>query len=56
MKLIIVILLAIGSSVIATMLAKAFGIDSGGAIGGGVGGAVSAVSLKQTSKKNKKNE
>ena len=54
MKYVVAILLAVGCSVIATMLAKALGTESASAIGGGAGAAVSVVYLMQVDKKSKK--
>ena len=54
MKYVVAILLAVGCSVIATMLAKALGTESASAIGGGAGAAVSVVYLIQVDKKSKK--
>jgi hypothetical protein len=56
MKYFIAIMLAIGCSVIATLLAKIFGNESaftGGAIGGGVGALASVVYIMYVDKKTK---
>ncbi len=49
-------LLAVGCSVIATMLANMFGVESSSAIGGGIGAAVAVVYLRQVEVKSKKKE
>ena len=54
MKFIIVIVSAAAASVVATLIAKSFGIESSNMIGGGVGGAVgSIVGIKMFSKQKK---
>ncbi len=57
MKYVIAILLAIGCSVVATLLAKMFGNESaftGGAIGGGVGAFVAVLYIMYCDKNQSK--
>ncbi len=53
MKYVIAILLAIGCSVVASIVAKMFGIEASGSIGGGVGAAASVVYIMYIEKKEK---
>ena len=43
MKIMIVIVSAAAASIVATIIARSFGIESSSMVGGGVGGAVGAI-------------